>query len=63
MTMISVEPAICKKCSTKQLYTIVYSWNESIDPVYPANNVCNNCGEKLTSDDIDMNKCSPNHRL
>lgn len=63
MTMISVEPAICKKCGIKQPYTVVHSWNKLIDPIYPANNICKNCGEKLTSDDIDMNKCSPDHRL
>ena len=63
MIMISVEPVICKKCGTKQLYSIVQSWNTWVDPTYPANNICKNCGEKLTSDDIDMNKCSPNHRM
>lgn len=62
MTMLSSEPAICKKCGNKQNYTIVLSWNTWLDPEYPAKNFCYKCGEQLNEDDIDLNSCTPYHR-
>lgn len=46
MTMLSWEPAICHACGHKQLYTKVITWNMWIDPEYPADNHCGNCGER-----------------
>lgn len=62
MTMLSSEYAICKNCGSQQLYTKVLSWNTWLDPEYPANNKCSNCGCEITYDDIDMSKCTPSHR-
>lgn len=27
MSVINIVPAVCGRCHTEQLYTIVYSWN------------------------------------
>ena len=62
MTMLSSEPAVCKKCGNKQLYTKVLSWNTWLDPEYPANNKCYKCGTEISYDDIDLSICSPSHR-
>ena len=62
MTMLSWEPAICHACGHKQLYTKVITWNMWIDPEYPADNHCGNCGEEIDYKDIDLDSCSPEHR-
>lgn len=62
MTMLSWEPAICHKCGHKQLFTKVITWNMWLDPKYPADNRCGNCGEEINYNDIDLNSCSPMHR-
>lgn len=62
MTMLATEPAICKKCGNEQYYTKVLSWNTFLDPEYPADNKCYKCGTEIKYEDIDMTKCSPNHR-
>lgn len=62
MTMLSTEPAICKKCGSNQYYTKVITWNTDINPEYPAHNKCYKCGTEIKYEDIDMTKCSPDHR-
>lgn len=62
MTMLSSEPAICRKCGNKQQYIKVITWNTMVDPEYPAHNVCYKCGNELDYDDIDLKSCSPGHR-
>lgn len=62
MTMLTSEPAICRKCGNKQHYTKVISWNTWIDPEYPARNKCYNCKTEIEYDDIDLSTCSPGHR-
>lgn len=62
MTMLASEPAICKNCGNKQRFTKVISWNVCLDPKYPANNKCCQCGTEIEYDDIDMLTCSPFHR-
>lgn len=62
MTMLTTEPARCRKCGNKQYYTKVISWNTWIDPEYPARNKCYNCKTEIEYDDIDLSTCSPDHR-
>lgn len=62
MTMLAIEPAICKKCGNKQNYTKVITWNTWLDPEFPGYNKCYNCGKELKYEDIDMSSCTPKHR-
>ena len=62
MTMLASEPARCRNCGNKQIYTKVLSWNTWLNPEYPAHNKCCNCGTEIKYEDIDMLTCSPSHR-